>query len=318
MDVLSMKTPPLTPRRRKPLVTYQSPSADKANGVTKPLSKLSHNLAPIPVASCSKSSVSSPNIIVRASGVPRKRYPMDPPLPLYHPMGPLAMSLPLLPPSHFGHPDPEPVITPIDELIVDASRRSSARSRRPVAKMRDTAVDREGEDGSASPAPSLPNVGAIAAAAALEIKEKPSPRKRRGAAAAAGAGVVNGVNGKRKRKDAEDDATYPAKRTRPTRGAAASLGADESGDDESTGLLAESAMTREPTEEAEEITRPERRSTRSSVRRRDSTASASEETTASVPAASQVDAVVEEPMMPIHEFAMRNAKEEGEVSEDAT
>ena len=114
---------------------------------------------------------------------------MSPPLPLFHPFGRLAMSLPPLDPTLFGLPTraiPDETFQP----------KSSSRSRRPTAKLREVGDQQL-----------TPTVSTIAAVAAREVKERPSPRKRRSGAA------------KRKRKDIDDgDATYPAKRTRMPRG----------------------------------------------------------------------------------------------------
>ncbi len=116
---------------------------------------------------------------------------MKPPLPIYHPLGRLALSLPQLdfsahPQSSFSQTD-------------DASRGAASRSRRPAARVRD-AADTDSVDASTS----------LTVAVDAQIpSEKPSPRKRR-------AGGQS--SSRRRRRDADDgDATYPAKRTRGNR-----------------------------------------------------------------------------------------------------
>ncbi|KAJ7078919.1 hypothetical protein B0H15DRAFT_859738 [Mycena belliarum] len=277
MTASVLKAPPVSSiRRRKPIHTYQSPSAGD-----KPLSSLSHKLAstshlrptPAPAASLA----AQPGLLAR------KKYPMAPPLPLYHPLGRLALSLPPLEPSTFGHSAP----ISIDDS--DSGRPPSARSRRPAAKVRD-AEDDEAPSGSGP----ISNVSAIAAVAAREIKEKAlSPRKKRGG------------GGKRKRKDLDDaDATYPAKRATRTRGAAAAGALDEESPSDSAVALPEVTPTPEPG--GDDGKRPERRATRSGgmARRRDSTASSGSGSVGSGGASKGDDAGGE-------------AKEDGEVSEEA-
>jgi hypothetical protein len=116
---------------------------------------------------------------------------MKPPLPIYHPLGRLALSLPQL--DFSAHPQSS--LNQID----DASRGASSRSRRPAARVRD-AADTDSVDASTP----------LAVPADAQIPtEKPSPRKRR-------AGGQS--SSRRRRRDADDgDATYPAKRTRANR-----------------------------------------------------------------------------------------------------
>lgn len=294
-------------RRRKPMHTYQSPSAaERPSSVAKTLSALSHNLASTSASTSTSRNASAPttNIIVRTSFVSRKKYPMAPPLPLYHPLGRLALSLPPLEPSSFGHTPP----ISIDDS--DSGRRSSVRSRRPAAKLRDAAE----EDEPPSRPAAISNVSAIAAVAAREIKEKTfSPRKKR---AGGGAGA------KRKRKDVDDgDATYPAKRTRNPRGVGNAL-AEEGSPTESVVPLPE--ITSTPDELQDDSKRIERRSTRSSgaSKRRDS--SASEATSGSASAGTRGASKVRannaaENIDPPSDADMRirDGKEEGEVSEEA-
>ncbi|KAJ7129824.1 hypothetical protein C8R43DRAFT_673011 [Mycena crocata] len=307
MDISTsvMKAPSVSSiRRRKPMHTYQSPSAaERPTTIGTALSMFSQ------VASTSKSASTSSqktttSIIVHAA---RKKYPMAPPLPLYHPLGRLALSLPPLEPSHFGHTAP----ISIDDS--DSNRRSSARSRRPAAKLRDA----EDDEPLSRPAP-ISNVSAIAAVAAREIKEKASPRKKRG--------VGGGAGAKRKRKDVDDgDATYPAKRTRIPRGTS-NLVAEDGSPSDSAVPLPEVTPTPEPVGELQDDSskRPERRSTRSSgaSKRRDS--SASEATSASASAGTRGASNVNGTEHAVSDGEVRHgggdtkdAKEEGEVSEEA-
>jgi hypothetical protein len=180
---------------RKPQFTYKSPS-----GV--------EDLLVPPTRSSNLQSCASAELVSRSSPLPpeitdgiiycgtqcrkTRKCPVSRTLPLYHPLGRLALSLPPLDPSAYG--------LPIPALTDESTRRLSGRTRRPVAKLREL------EEEMAVP---IPTVSSIAAVAAREVKERPSPRKRR----------VGGA--KRKRKEVEDgDATYPAKRSRLPRGAA--------------------------------------------------------------------------------------------------
>jgi hypothetical protein len=149
-------------------------------------------------------------------------------------MGELALSLPPLNPADFG--------LPLPRLLDETSRKSSAHSQRGSTKP----PDAEEED------VSIPTVSSIAAVAANEVK-RAGPRKRRG-----------GIGGKRKRRETDDgDATYPAKRTRQARGIAG-----EDNDFEDAHGQADGDDTPEIDGPAEQ--RPERRSTRSKTKRRDS------------------------------------------------
>lgn len=178
---------------------------------------------------------------------------MSPPLPLYHPLGRLALSLPDLDPATIG--------LTLPTYTQDDSRRSSGRTRRPAAKLRE--VDDE--------AGSLP---VIASALPTEVKEKASPKKKGGARPGAGM--------KRKRKDPDEDATYPAKKTtRQPRGATQSSRFPTSPPD----AIPPPPPVLESTADAQEEKRPERRSTRSargSLLRRDSSASEATATSVSI------------------------------------
>ncbi|GLB37239.1 putative protein of unknown function (DUF3684) [Lyophyllum shimeji] len=227
----------------------------------------------------------------------RSKYPMGPPLPLYHPLGRLALSLPPLDPASVGLP------TPIRSD--DQTSHSSARARRPVTKARDVSESDDLDNPLVPPAGTSPVLD-------VEVKEKQSPRKRRPGGS------------KRRRRDDDGDPTYPAKRTRMPRGTANQhMVVDEGLRPEST--AAEVTPTPEPMSDLPEEGKPDRRSTRSqcSVKRRDSSASE---------AGSSVSAMVTEPakdeeMMQAekasdtsvsrHPVDVRNdEKEEGELSEE--
>lgn len=156
--------------------------------------------------SSQKSNVNSRDTIsVRFSG---------PPLPLYHPLGNLALSLPGLDPSDFGLPSNINIDGSDNRLRQNGtSRRASSRARRPAAKLRDRDRDNGEEDERLSAvvdATSLVNGTAAAGAAAAAVAairkaaepqvRSASPRKRRAAAG----------GGKRRRKDLDDgDSAYP-------------------------------------------------------------------------------------------------------------
>lgn len=146
------------------------------------------------------------------------------PLPLYHPLGRLALSLPGLDPGLFGLPNTVTVddqATPDHES--DSIRRSSSRARKPAAKVRDRDRERERDrDGLDEETPPSGAAGTVHAGSrdTRDRSGASSPRKRRAAGGGGGAGAA-----KRKRKEPDDaDGVYPppAKRTRNPRGAGAS------------------------------------------------------------------------------------------------
>lgn len=221
--------------RRKPLHTYRSPSVNAATQyhiegeeapalirviftLLKPSSVTHHRRSDTTSISSAATTTSSATSTVYS--IPATYFRKEPPLPLYHPHGRLALSLPALDPGIFGLPNP---VTVDDHAVIDhendSVRRSSSRARRPAAKVRDRHRDRDvGED-------DTPPIGtAVNAAHALskDGRDKTgaaSPRKRR---AAAGGGAGGGAKRKRKEPD-EPDGVHPppAKRTRNPRGAAA-------------------------------------------------------------------------------------------------
>ncbi|KAL0956088.1 hypothetical protein HGRIS_002256 [Hohenbuehelia grisea] len=303
--------------RRKPKLTYRSPTATShadAYGFTpmatsateakliitqlQPRSlSISSSLQSAFKSPSSRNASPSPSPTTPGSAVsgqaapPKRKYPMAPPLPLYHPLGPLALSLPPLDPTEFGLPAP-----PI--RVDDDARRSSARARRPAAKLRDAEEEPPSPAGTVRTA----NSGSAREANAKETKEPPkSPRKRRAAGGAAG-------GAKRRRREPEDsDTTYPAQRTRRPRGQAAAAAAAASSAETASppGSVAGDASTPKmdtaidlPSEEPV----PERRTTRArnALNRRGS--SASETTTVSVTAPSVSDANlanIEAPATPV-------------------
>ena len=231
----------LSASRRKPPTTYRSPSLQfpsdlciERSGQSIRRSPSGHG--PLP-ASSTRSARASPGH--GGAGVPapnlptaavKPKYPMKPPLPIYHPLGRLALSLPQL---ELGV-HPQGALNQTD----DTTRSASSRARRPAARVRD-ATDTDSVD-AAMP---LAVPGDPPAA-----PEKPSPRRRRN----------NGQsNSRRRRREADDgDATYPAKRTRANR--APAVAPSDGGSPGNGGADAADVGVSE-----EGMKAPERRSTRS-------------------------------------------------------
>ncbi|KAG6908392.1 hypothetical protein DXG01_004821 [Tephrocybe rancida] len=294
---------PISNVRRKPRLTYKSPSGD-ASFILGPISLSASQQQSAPSSSTLQPitftvSTNAMNASTTSTPLKRKKYPMAPPLPLYHPLGRLASSLPPLDPTSVGLPTP---------VRSDGSIRSSARARRPAAKLRDVTVEDELQ-------PTVPPAATTSPILDVEIKEKPSPRKRRA-----------GGGSKRKRREVDDgDATYPAKRTRMPRGASNQFAADEEAPLES--IMSEVTPTPEPMSEVPEDKQPERRSTRSrgSARRRDSSASeaASSNSTGVVVPQDREESIPMEvdkafdPVAPQSSGPVKiDEKEEGELSDD--
>jgi hypothetical protein len=243
--------------RRKPQTTYRSPSLQfpsdlciEQSGQTIRTSPAGIGPPPALPPRCSHAP------LVASTHVPvRIKYPMKPPLPIYHPLGRLALSLPELDPGM----RPQGSLSSAD----DAMRGAASRPRRPAARVRDAADADNGDTGSPLPVP----------VEAPAPPEKPSPRKRRSGGQ---------TNSRRRRREADDgDATYPAKRTRANR--APPVPASDSG---SLGNGADPADA-DGTEEG--VKAPERRSTRSRAAaqvkppiRRNSSASDKTQTSVSV------------------------------------
>ncbi|KAF8160986.1 hypothetical protein B0H34DRAFT_699007 [Crassisporium funariophilum] len=246
--------------RRKPQLTYKSPSAgDNAFFKLSLPTNTKNEASSSTIANTTTSSVFSNYSMSQLNGTRRLgRYdcPMSPPLPLFHPLGRLAMSLPPLDPTLFGLPMPA--------IQDEIDRKSSARLRRPTAKLREVKEEITALS---------PTVSTIAAVAAREMKERPSPRKRRAGGA------------KRKRKDVDDgDASYPAKRTRMPRGAAGQA-VDE--DVIEAGLPKELTPTPETFSDPTENLKRRSGRSRGSTKRRDSSAS---ETASISPSTNQMHA----------------------------
>ncbi|KAI0812452.1 hypothetical protein BC629DRAFT_1473063 [Irpex lacteus] len=207
--------------RRKQLRTYQSPLASGAVELRMETGTRSYAAKPTSSATTPATSIASSVTDEDALAHLNKKhvYPTEPPLPLYHPKGQLALSLPELDPALFGLASNAINIDDHDirgNLQDFDSRRASSRARRPAAKLRE--VVGGGDEEEANDVANAAN-GKKAADASGQARST-SPRKRR----TAGSGAAGG-GGKRRRKDADDaDGTYPNpvnRRTRNARGAAA-------------------------------------------------------------------------------------------------
>ncbi|KAF8919986.1 hypothetical protein CPB85DRAFT_1276307 [Mucidula mucida] len=164
--------------RRKPQYTYRSPQA-ASSWMPSPNASSSSSSSGSSQSPLEPPSPSKPSPI-KTQGSLSKR-PTALTLPLYHPLGRLALSLPPLNPTLFGFP--------ATVCIDDDNLEGRVAPHTP-----------EGVSETLS-------ISTNTVVADLEVKEMHvvTPRKRRG--------------GKRKRKDPEEaDATYPAKKTRQTRG----------------------------------------------------------------------------------------------------
>lgn len=255
--------------RRKPVFTYQSPAQNTAISHPEKSSPTPQSgISLPPLVSTSPPTPSQVPELSQISAVTHKssRSHMTMALlPLYHPFGALALSLPDLDPSAFGLPAPVAVFD-------DPTRRFSNRQRRPAAKVRDADAPTRSHS---------PSLVAETPVPEPEVKEKPSPRRRRG----------GGPGGKRKRREHEDgDATYPAKRPRNPRssGVASGLSGSRTLSKEGSPALSNAHSGVSPALDGSrgdttEEKKPERRKTRSrgAIVRRDSTTSEETTTTAS-------------------------------------
>ncbi|KAH6914116.1 hypothetical protein BKA70DRAFT_1260483 [Coprinopsis sp. MPI-PUGE-AT-0042] len=262
-----MQTETLTFRpsavRRKPLFTYKSPSGPSwgpfIDSMPRSLSSTSTNTSATPTPALpSTSSSSAPTSPSKSNSRKQIVIRANPRLPLYHPNGTLALSLPPLDAVALGLPQVE-VLLPIsvqDDPAISAPRhRSSGRIARSASGER----------------PGMPSVSSIAAVAAREIKDSEvaastkSPNK---SLKRKGAGAGTGGGGKRKRKAVDDtDSSYPAKRTRAPRGAAQSTVAD---DDQETPGTEANEPTPNPARSASDEPEVAVRTTRSRAKRRSS------------------------------------------------
>lgn len=257
--------------RRKPRFTYQSPCPTQSKSTNGSEILIMHKLD-TPVAIPTFPIVPPATTIVTRRTtltlIPtRPKHMLEPPLPLYHPLGKLAMSLPELDAERYGLPIPARLRD--REVNIDDDKPSSssngkrpARSRKPVAKLRDGEADDDGQgkdeeaEGESEESKQV-NVE-------IKEKEKVSPKKRR-----------NGGN-KRKRKDADDgDSAYPAKRARNPRGV--NHAQNNIQEDEGVAEIPDGSTA---IDFEDKTTVPERRTTRArangnggSTKRRDSTAS---------------------------------------------
>ncbi|KAA1471744.1 hypothetical protein DENSPDRAFT_837806 [Dentipellis sp. KUC8613] len=258
----STSPPSIATLRRKPRFTYKSPSSHDTGFCVENSSK-----SPPPAASTSRlanETQLTANINPTRLFSPRPMYISQPSRSIYHPKGRLAMLLPRIDPETIGLASNLPI------TIDDPTRRSSSRARRPAAKLRDLNGD---------PTEAGSTVFGPASNAETLPREKASPRKRR----------AGGQGGKRKRREVDDaDATYPAKRTRNTRGAAGPPPSDI-GSQAGSVPPGTTADASEAGDALEERVVPERRSTRAraaatkSVRaRRNSSASEGTQTSVSI------------------------------------
>ncbi|PPQ99702.1 hypothetical protein CVT24_009686 [Panaeolus cyanescens] len=203
--------------RRKPQLTYKSPLPGDHSFFTMSLAcrrstSISTTVTTTSSPTSKRTTSSTTTSTVEHHELTTSKFNFSPSLPLFHPLGRLAMSLPPLDAALYGLP----VIQFPEEI-----EKSYLLSKNPPPKSTD--------DDNDTP---VPTVSSIAAVAAREAKERPSPRKRRSG---------GGGGSKRKRKDPDDgDATYPAKRTRAPRGTQNHQGDDDSALDGNEGPVPES------------------------------------------------------------------------------
>lgn len=213
--------------RRKPIFTYKSPSANDVD----PLITLPARCG-VPTMSPESAQTNFAQNAGNIRHPPRKKNrTTDYSLPLYHPSGQLALSLPPLNPTEFG--------LPLLNISEEPSQGSSRRFREFL------------QDADEGMEILVPTVSSIAAVAASEMK-RAGPQKRR----------LGGGNGKRRRKAADSgDAMYPVKRTRLTRGGVG---------DENELDIVQAQVDDAPVTDGPIDRRSERRSTRSKTKRRGS------------------------------------------------
>lgn len=217
---VSQDTTTSSVRRRKPLYTTKSPSPGSASFPHPALAARLPTLTPSPTRSVTPATLTLNNFrpIAYAFGA---RGQMDPPLPLYHPLGKLASSLPPLDAAIFGLPPLARTATTTRVVKVARSESSvsastapvrSGSGRRPVRARRAVAKLRDGSDATS---------GALATTTTADENQLEdttnSDERQDGGSVVASPRKRGGRQAKRKRKDlyAEDgDAAYPAKRPR--------------------------------------------------------------------------------------------------------
>ncbi|TFL04856.1 hypothetical protein BDV98DRAFT_562940 [Pterulicium gracile] len=197
---------PTTTKRRKPTLTYRAPTSVQktiplaqptstsrsrppsnsqlSSSAPSPLSKWSHTPEELPSLPSSSRSSSSSFADRDTTPRPRDRHSSSF-LPLYHPFGPLALSLPPLDPIALGLP-----ISPRLAEALEDSLRSRKQGNRAFSSSADPTPRRGSE-----PVEVVP--------------ERSSPRKRRTNGSSGG-----GASKRRRKETTEGDAAYPAKRTR--------------------------------------------------------------------------------------------------------
>ncbi|CDO72796.1 hypothetical protein BN946_scf184994.g49 [Trametes cinnabarina] len=188
--------------RRKPSKVFKSPSADEPaelQGITATRKRASppYEKPPPRQPSTETARLSPPLSVTAKRPAAQCKLPV---LSLYHPLGPLAQSLPELDPAVFGLPSSLSIEDADEQREVDGGRRSASRVQRGAQKPREReAVDEESQsngvltNGSAKPA--------------AEAARNPSPRKRRG----------EGNAGGEDEAAAQEAAPQPPKRTARTR-----------------------------------------------------------------------------------------------------
>ncbi|KAL1701187.1 hypothetical protein EV121DRAFT_263269 [Schizophyllum commune] len=184
--------------RRKPAHTYRSPTADCASG---PIIMRRTTTASSNESTSSESSSTSPpsaRTIPRvlrppvASTVKARRRTSNDHLPLYHPRGKLATSLPPLDALAHGLPI-------IEDYQLAGGKSGSRAKRNGTSKLRDAVTVAPIAEPAANPPAPAPS--------------KPTPRKRRAAGGGGGSAAA-----KRKRAAVDDaDAPYPATKRRAVR-----------------------------------------------------------------------------------------------------
>lgn len=194
--------------RRKPLFTYQSPPSGSKILPKIHVTRTTRNTPPShspTTTTTTTTQTPATTVVTRRTELKlqpsRPKYLLDPPLPLYHPLGDFAKSLPELDAERLGLPVPARIrdreISVDDDKPTLENGKRSSRPRKPAAKLRDGEVEEEIQ-GNGDEAEGENET--------VNVQVKPTPKKRRG-------------GGKRKRKDADDgDSAYPAKRPRHPRG----------------------------------------------------------------------------------------------------